>query len=56
MFDADAGDADADDGPRYRDLTLNDGRVVVYDRENPDAWIDSDVALDLAALRAYRAE
>jgi hypothetical protein len=56
MFDADAGDTDSDDGPRYTDLELSDGTVVVYDRENPDAWVESDCAIDFAALRAHRGE
>jgi hypothetical protein len=25
-----------------------DGNFVIYDRENPDAWIQSDFALDVS--------
>ena len=29
---------------RYASITLVDGDVVIYDRENQEAWIQSDVA------------
>jgi len=29
----------------YGTFRTSDGDVVVYDRDNPDAWIQSDVAV-----------
>lgn len=48
-----ASHTDADDGPtrRYADVTLANGRVVIYDTTNEDAWIESAVALDAEDLR-----
>jgi hypothetical protein len=31
-------------------MELFDGDVVFYDRENPDAWIQSSVAIDFSDL------
>ena len=38
-----------DDAPdsRYADLTLDAGEYVVYDRQNPQAWLQSSVAVTL---------
>ena len=33
---------------KYGTFVTGDGNFVVYDRENPDAWIQSDFALDLS--------
>lgn len=30
---------------RYAELSLEDGSVVIYDAENPSAWIQSDAAI-----------
>jgi hypothetical protein len=32
---------------KYGTFVTGDGNFVVYDRENPDAWIQSDYALDV---------
>lgn len=32
---------------KYGTFVTGDGNFVVYDRENPDAWVQSDVALDV---------
>ncbi|MFB6198356.1 MAG: hypothetical protein ABEI52_08845 [Halobacteriaceae archaeon] len=34
------------DGSRYAELMINDG-TVIYDRENHDAWIQSDYAIEV---------
>ncbi|MFC7143063.1 hypothetical protein ACFQMA_25015 [Halosimplex aquaticum] len=36
-----------DTDPRYVDLCLESGDVIVYDREEADAWIQSTAAVDL---------
>lgn len=38
-------DTDPVDDRRYRDLTVADEQVVIYDRENARAWIQSTVAV-----------
>lgn len=35
---------------RYSDLDLDERGTLVYDRENPDAWIQSDGARDRDAI------
>lgn len=35
------------DGDRYAHLPLADGSVVIYDREQPDTWVQSDYAIDV---------
>lgn len=37
--------ADADD--RYGAFTTGDGDVVVYDTDNPNAWLQSDYAVEV---------
>lgn len=32
---------------KYGTFVTGEGNFVVYDRENPDAWIQSDYALDV---------
>jgi len=32
---------------KYGTFVTGDGNFVVYDRDNPDAWIQSDIALDV---------
>lgn len=34
---------------RYAAITLVDGEVVIYDRENPEAWIQCDAATNAPA-------
>jgi hypothetical protein len=34
---------------RYAALETGDGDVVIYDREEPSAWLQSDYTIDLAA-------
>lgn len=33
---------------KYGTFVTGDGNFVVYDRNNPDAWIQSDFALELS--------
>lgn len=35
------------DGDRYAHLPLADGSVVIYDREHPDTWVQSDYVVDM---------
>lgn len=35
------------DGDRYAHLPLEDGSVVIYDREHPDTWVQSDYVVDV---------
>jgi hypothetical protein len=47
-------DTHADSHPdtnRYSELTISDDEVVVYDRENHQAWLQSTVALSLDELQ-----
>lgn len=37
-----------DDG-QYGHLSLDNGEVVIYDREEPEMWLQSDFAVDLGA-------
>lgn len=37
------------DSDRYAHLTLADDDVVIYDREAPESWLQSDVAVTLGA-------
>lgn len=37
------------DCDRYAQLPLEDGSVVIYDRERPDTWVQSDYTVDLGA-------
>lgn len=39
---------DTDD--RCVELELDDGSVVIYDQENPSAWIQSDAAVACTAV------
>ncbi|WP_436927975.1 DUF7331 family protein [Halosimplex amylolyticum] len=41
------GGSDPGAEPRYVDLCLESGDVIVYDRERADAWIQSAAAVDL---------
>lgn len=34
---------------RYAHLPLDDGSVVIYDREEADTWLQSDYVVDLGA-------
>ncbi|QSG13286.1 Uncharacterized protein HSBGL_2892 [Halapricum desulfuricans] len=38
-------DADADG--RYAAIETGSGETVIYDRDNPDAWVQSDYAVDI---------
>lgn len=40
-------DADAD---RYAQLELADGSVVIYDVENPTAWLQSDASVSCSSV------
>jgi len=37
------------DTERYAHLSLDNGAVVIYDREDPDMWLQSDVTVELGA-------
>lgn len=43
--------AELTDEIRAAELTLTDGDVVVYDPENPRAWVESDAPVDLEERR-----
>jgi len=45
---AQAPDVTADE--RYAELELQDGSVVIYDRENPTAWLQSDTTVKRGEL------
>lgn len=40
----------APDDDRYAELELEDGSVVIYDQENPTAWLQSDAAVTPSAV------
>jgi hypothetical protein len=42
-------DTDPESDERYAALETGDGDVVIYDREEPSAWLQSDHTVDLAA-------
>lgn len=35
------------EGDRYAHLPLEDGSVVIYDRQHPDTWVQSDYVVDV---------
>ena len=35
------------DSDRYAHLSLDNGAVVIYDRQEPDTWLQSDVVFDV---------
>lgn len=37
------------DSDRYAHLTLGDESVVIYDRESPESYLQSDVAVEIGA-------
>lgn len=37
---------DAIDLGQYAEVSLEDGGVIIYDRENPNKWIQSNPAID----------
>lgn len=39
----------ARDDERYAHLSLGDGEVVIYDREDPETWLQSDFAVEIGA-------
>lgn len=36
---------------RYVELNLNDDTIVIYDREDPQRWVQSDAAVRLVEAR-----
>jgi len=42
-------DADHETDDRYAVLEIGDGDVVIYDREEPSAWLQSDHTVEPAA-------
>jgi len=55
VADTDAAEIDAEadlpesalDSDRYAHLSLDDGAVVIYDREEPDTWLQSDFVVEV---------
>jgi hypothetical protein len=43
----DAADAGDRPGGRYTSIETTDGDVVIYDHEQPSAWLQSDLALEV---------
>lgn len=37
------------DSERYGHLSLDNGEVVIYDREEPEMWVQSDLVVELGA-------
>jgi hypothetical protein len=37
------------DSERYAHLSLDNGEVVIYDRKDPEMWVQSDLVVDLGA-------
>ena len=37
------------DSDRYAHLSLDDDAVVIYDREQPDTWLQSDFVVEIGA-------
>ena len=37
------------DSDRYAHLSLDDDAVVIYDREKPETWLQSDFAVKIGA-------
>lgn len=35
------------DSDRYAQLSLDDGELVIYDRTEPETWVQSDVFVDV---------
>ena len=44
-----ASDTDAEMDDRYAALEIGDGDVVIYDREEPSAWLQSNHVVEPAA-------
>jgi hypothetical protein len=45
----DATEAEAADGERYGTIETGTGETIIYDRESPDAWVQSDLLVDCDA-------
>lgn len=41
-------DTDEEPDDRYATLEMGDGDIVIYDREEPSAWLQSDHTVELA--------
>jgi len=46
---AHGGDGTARREDRYVELRLESGAVVIYDADNPTAWVQSDAPVELSA-------
>ena len=46
----DADEQRTDDVPRYGSLEIQDGTTVVYDRDEYDAWIRSERAVEIESM------
>jgi desulfoferrodoxin (superoxide reductase-like protein) len=40
---------EAEEQDRYGEISLETGEIVIYDRENHNAWLQSHAAVDLEA-------
>lgn len=49
-IDAQMAESDADEATGIAEITLEDGGLVVYDRDNTDAWIQSGTTLTLESM------
>lgn len=41
----------AEEHPRYADISIDDGEIIIFDRENHRRWIQSTVAVSVHELR-----
>jgi len=42
--------SESEHGERYASLDVSNGETVIYDRENPRAWLQSDGAVAVASM------
>ncbi|MFB6184932.1 MAG: hypothetical protein ABEI96_10290 [Haloarculaceae archaeon] len=49
MTDVPARKTDEGSGERYGAFETGDGSVIVYDREKPTAWVQSDYAVEVGS-------
>lgn len=35
---------------RYAEITLEDGGIIIYDRDNENAWVQSQAPVELQAI------
>lgn len=51
MTDDQALEAETEDEqqPRYAAIETGDGETMIYDRENPDAWVQSSYTVEIGS-------